>query len=230
MKSLRPKPATSALAMMAALLTLPVGTAQADDALQFPAYIGGGIGGSAFTDIAPSNADIDAALLKAGIRSDTDFDINSFMWRAFVGIHFHENFAVEVGYADYGRVDVDINLSSTNTITGGSTDGEINAIGYTVHGIGIVPITEKLSFLGKAGVVFWDVDSNIYLKSTTGNYRLDNAEEDASLAFGVGAEYRMTRQIGFRADYDYISEVGDFTLTGEADINTVTGNLVFHFE
>jgi hypothetical protein len=46
---------------------------------------------------------------------------------------------------------------------------------------------------------------------------------------GLGAQFLVTRSIGIRGDYTYISKVGDSATTGESSIRLLTVSGVYQF-
>lgn len=94
--------------------------------------------------------------------------------KVFGGYQITPNVGVEVGYADLGHID-----NST-----GRVDGRA---GY-VDAVGTLPLGDKFSLIGSAGVTHVDLDTSAGDGSGNG------------LKLGLGAQYALTGNLALRAE------------------------------
>ncbi|MDY0748695.1 outer membrane beta-barrel protein [Paucibacter sp. R3-3] len=97
--------------------------------------------------------------------------------KIYGGYQFNKNFAVEGGYADLGHID--------------NANGDVKTRDVYVDAVGILPVTDKISLTGSAGVA--------EARFTT------SAGKDSSpgLKAGIGAQYQLTDKVALVSQYDY---------------------------
>jgi OOP family OmpA-OmpF porin len=113
-----------------------------------------------------------------------NYDDEDTAFSAFGGYQFNKYFALEAGYADFGEIE-------------SSRPGQPSLEGDTAYftAVGIVPITEKFSAYGKAGLHRWNLDQAIpSLTSST-----DDSGSDPT--YGLGVQYRFTDRVALRGEY-----------------------------
>jgi hypothetical protein len=126
--------------------------------------------GKAFIGVAVGDSDTDAQCQvpewSSSCKSETDG------YEAFGGFQFNDYFALEASYVDYGRLVVIPLLA-----VGFAPDGHATSITAK----GIVPLSERFSLFGKAGMSRWELES--------GGFDSDRARPqngtDPTLAVGV---------------------------------------------
>jgi OOP family OmpA-OmpF porin len=114
------------------------------------------------------------------------FKGSDFAWAAWGGYMFSDNFGIEAGWADWGKAD--------DTIQG--IKAEIDASGYQVVLLGVLPINDNIDLLGKAGVAVWD--SEYFIESVS-----IGKDDGNDLALGIGARWNMDNGIGIRAELEW---------------------------
>jgi OOP family OmpA-OmpF porin len=121
---------------------------------------------------------LDVGQADFGDEDDTAFKI-------FGGFQFHPNLAAEVGYSmllDKGPV-------------------EVTAL--EVVAVGIFPLANQFSILGKLGLANVDVETPV------------GSEDKTELTYGIGVQYDFTRNLGGRVQwqrYDTDEEIDLFTI------------------
>jgi OmpA-OmpF porin, OOP family len=146
-----------------------------------PWYVGGGIGISDFRGC-PDNASCDA--------SDQAYKV-------YAGYRFSRQIAVEAGYSDLGKT----------TATAGDFVTQTKPRGITAHVVGLWPLTERFSLLGRLGVIYGD-------SKVTGTAPTRN-EKGTELAWGVGAQFDLMPDVGVRLEWErfqFRNEVDAITL------------------
>lgn len=147
-------------ALLAAVLGVSALSAQAADK---GFYAGAGVGQS-FVDE------------QAYDDEDTAFSV-------FGGYQFNKYFALEGGYADFGKIEPEL------------AGPDLEADSFYLTAVGSVPITEKFSAYAKAGFHRWNIDDAI--PGLTGTD--DDSGTDPT--YGVGVQYRFTDRVAMRGEY-----------------------------
>lgn len=160
-------PRTAALAALITIVLSPV-TAFADSGF----FVGGAVGSASL---------------------DEDFnglavDSNSTSFRLVVGWRFNDHFAFEGGYHSFGDFEEQIDVG------GVPTSVLLEADGFTLGGVGSIPIGDRLSVFGRVGAFFWDGDADL-------NDVTVATPEDTNLYLGAGAGYAFTEQFSVTGDW-----------------------------
>jgi OmpA-OmpF porin, OOP family len=136
--------------------------------------------------------------------------------RVFLGYQFNKYFALEGAYADAGSVKL-----SGNDPVFGPIDSEAQTYGFDLLGVFTIPLTERLSLLGKAGAFRFraTVDDRV-----TGASR---GETSAGFAYGAGVGYDIGK-LGIRAEFLRYDNVGG-ARAGEDNVMLYTLGLLFRF-
>ena len=156
----------SILTAVAIAVLTPV-TALADDGL----FIAAGIG----------SADLSESF------DGFDVDADSTAYRVAVGWRFNDYLAVDAGYQNFGRFD------QTFDVAGTPTDVSLTADGFTIGGVGSLPLSDRMSLFARAGAFFWDGDAEI-------NNVTAATPEDTNFYFGVGMRFGLTDRLSATVD------------------------------
>jgi OOP family OmpA-OmpF porin len=195
------------LALIALLAATAVTPALAGDF-----YVVGSVGQSSF-DVDKGRAD--GLLTAAGYTGvNTSVDKNDTAYKAQVGYQFNQYFAVEGGYINFGKAQY------RGTITGGIVKADIEASGFNIDAVGILPINESFSLFGKLGVI----DAKVELVGTS-----SVSATKWKPTYGVGATYNVNKQLGIRVEYEQFSKLGDSNKTGESDVNVISAGVAYKF-
>ena len=73
----------------------------------------------------------------------------------FGGYQFNRNFAAEIGYAELGKA------TASGVVSGVPQSGNWKARSWDIVAVGIMPLSEQFSLLGKLGVALWRLDSTL---------------------------------------------------------------------
>lgn len=96
--------------------------------------------------------------------------------KVFGGYQVTPNFALEAGLADLGHV--------------GDGDGRVKAHGEYIDAVGLAPVTDQWTLLGRLGLAHVNVDSP--RGDANGN----------GLKLGVGAQYAVTTNVAVRGEWE----------------------------
>src|SRR3982074_1080676 len=143
-------------------------------------YLGGSIGQSRSEN---SHSRIGTQLGGSGLTvnsiSDDSRDVG---FKLFGGKKFNKNFAVEGGYFDLGKFGF-----TANTTPAGTFGGTIKLNGFNVDALGILPITDKFSAFGRAGLQYATAKDSF---TGTGAVTVSNPnpkKSEANYKLGAGA-------------------------------------------
>jgi OOP family OmpA-OmpF porin len=154
-------------------------------------YLGGAITQARFDD---ENFSLD----------DVDDEDNS--WKVVGGYRFHQNFAVEASYVDFGE------LSARSLVGAGPFSAE--AKGFTAFFVGMVPVP-YFDLYAKLGAAQIDAET----QGLATNFDDDTTE----FAYGAGAQWRW-RNIAVRAEYEKF----DTDIIGDLDLISVGATYTFN--
>ena len=172
------------------------------------AYVGVGVG-QASVDI---ECDLDISC--TADDSDTAFKI-------YGGYKFTPNFAIEGGYVDGGEYKV----SGSDSFFG-TASATFEASGFNIAAVGIIPLSDRFSLHGKAGIFLWDLDVSV-TSSTQGSGSLSESGTDPM--FGVGGTFNITQRLGIVVEYEKYLSVGEEDVTGEQDVDVLGVGVVLNF-
>ena len=194
----------------AALITLSAASTvfAADDS---GAYILGAVGAS---KVAIDKASIDDALTSVGVTGlSSTTDETDTGYKLQLGYKLNQNFAIEGGYVDLGEFTYDA------TFTGGTGKETAKVDGWNIVAMGILPLGDTYSLLGRLGAIRAKVDATASATGPGGS-ALDNAKATKnSFTYGLGVAYNMSKSTSIRLDYDRYAKLGDKNSTGEGDVD-----------
>lgn len=209
MKTMKFVTTPSALSLLA-LAIITSSLARADDL--------GWYGGAS---IGQSKAKIDDGRIKDGLKADgftttsIDDDKRDMGYKLFGGYQFNKNFAVEGGFFDLGKFGF-----TANTLPAGVFSGTMKARGINVDAVGILPLTEKLSALGRVGLSYAQT-RDAFAGSGAVNVLSANSsihERNANFKVGLGLQYALTESLAMRVEAeryrldDAVGNLGDVDL------------------
>jgi OOP family OmpA-OmpF porin len=140
--------------------------------------------------------------------SGDDYKANA---KVFGGYEFNQNWAVEGGYTDFRKADINVATG------GGIAKGDVDGYGLYVAGKYTMPINEQVSAYGKLGVSnnkrAVNVAGTSYTKYDTGAYA------------GVGLQYSLNQNVALTAEYERYGK--DKNVGAKADVWTVGAKYSF---
>jgi len=142
------------------------------------------------TAFAESGLFVAGSLGKANLSEDFDdfnVDTDSTGFRITIGWRFNDYFAVEAGYNNFGQ------FEQTVDVEGAPTEVSLKADGFTLGGLGYVPLSDRFSLFGRAGAYFWDGDAEI-------NNVTAATPEDANFYFGAGVRFALSDKLSATLD------------------------------
>jgi OOP family OmpA-OmpF porin len=201
--------------MAVALLASPLATAQN------PHWYGG-------INIGQSRATIDDEritrnLLSGGFTGvsilDDDRDAG---YKLYGGYQFNRNFAIEGGYFDLGKFGF-----TATTVPAGTLNGSIKLRGFNLDAVGILPITEKFSALGRVGLNYAEARDHF---SGTGAVTVSNpnpSKRDTNYKYGLGVQYAFTESLAMRVEAERYRI--DDAVGNKGDVDLISLGLLYRF-
>jgi hypothetical protein len=151
-----------------------------------------------------------AAISQARFDDDNfsfdDLDDEDNTWKAVGGYRFHENFALEGSYIDFGEATAPAAL--------GVDPFAAEAKAFSLHAVGMIPVP-YVDLFAKAGVA--RVDAETAGRNLTAN------DETTEFAYGAGAQWRW-RNLALRAEYEKF----DTDVIGDLDLISLGATYTFN--
>lgn len=165
-----------------------------------------------------ANSQLGLGLTTSGVTSDeTDT-----AYRVFGGYQINRNIGLEAGFFDLGK----FGLNAT-TVPAGSLIGEIKNQGAHLDLVGTLPVTERLSVLGRIGA---------HYAKTRGNFRGTGAvtplnpipsSRETNVKLGVGLQFAVNSAFLVRGEIERY-QVND-SVGHRGGVNVVSMSVVFPF-
>jgi hypothetical protein len=171
--------------------------AQESDEVEKGFYLGAAVTQARFDDENFSLDDID----------NDAFDDEDNSWKVVGGFRFHENFAVEGSYIDFGETSAPLLV--------GTGPFSAEAKGFSAFLVGMVPVP-YFDLYAKAGAARIDAETN----GLPVNFDDDTTE----FAYGAGAQWRW-QNLAVRAEYEKF----DTDIIGDLDLISVGATYTFNF-
>lgn len=204
------------LAGLASLVTAPA-FAESD-----PGYLYGG------ASIGQSHAKIDDARITAGLLSQglvtsaMSDDERALAWKAFGGYQFNRYVGIEAGYFSLGH----FGFTST-TVPAGTLDGRIRLRGVNLDLVGTLPITERLSVLGRVGAQHASARDSFHGSGGVVVLTPNPSKSETNVKFGAGLQYAFTPRLMMRGEVERY-RIND-AMGNHGDVNMYSVGLVFAF-
>lgn len=187
---------TTALAVLTALVLWVTVASAADNEW----YIGAGGGSSVFKG---DEVDLEPTLANE-VYTVTKLDDNSTGWKAFVGYQFHKNWAVELAYTDLGTFSYDANIISGSPYAPTTEHGLAKPMCWSLSAVGIIPLSNGFSLMGKAGLCNWD---DRVSAQEVGGLPYEPNSKGTNLTGGLGAKYDFNNDLGIRAEWERFNNI-----------------------
>ncbi|HDR1345973.1 TPA: porin OmpA [Pasteurella multocida] len=160
------------------------------------------------------------------------FKRNSVTYGVFGGYQITDNFAVELGYDDFGRAKLRIAEKDQKAKDAGK---------HTNHGAHLslkasYPVLEGLDVYARVGAALIRSDYKVYEHSGKTNLpQFKNHSTQVSPVFAGGVEYAFIPELALRVEYQWVNNVGKLKdvdgsrVDYRPDIGSVTAGLSYRF-
>jgi OOP family OmpA-OmpF porin len=196
-----------------------------------PWYAGLGVGYSN-ANIPQQTVDgLNSALLAAtpgAAFSIVSTDKRSTDTKLLLGYEFNRYYAVEGGYAYLGRTSVNFDLrAGLNSV--GTFDLNYKMSAWFVDAVGMFPLDEKWSLVGRLGVSYNRVsvtaNGNPLTLIASNNDKVDNAVQPK---FGAGVDYHFSPAFTGRLEWEHY-RMPDPLSDEKFNVDAATLSVLFHF-
>jgi OmpA-OmpF porin, OOP family len=197
-------------------------------ALASPLAIAQDAGWYGGANVGRSLATIDDGRITSGLQagglatsSISDRD-RSHGFKLYGGYQLNKNFAVEGGYFDLGKFGYTATTVPTGTLT-----GDIKVKGLNLDLVGIVPLTEKFSVFGRAGLNYAQAKDTF---TSTGAVRVTNpnpSKKGTNYKVGLGVQYAITEALAVRGEAERY-RVND-AIGNKGHIDLLSVGLIYRF-
>ncbi len=178
--------------------------------------------------VGQSRAEIDeprirASLLASGLTTTSMLrDESDTGFKLFGGYQFNRHIAVEGGYFNLGKFGF-----NATTVPAGTLAGQIKLQGVNLDLVGTLPLTERLSALGRVGAHYASARDTFTGSGAVNVLDANPSERGAGLKLGAGLQYQFGQSLWVRAEaerYRVRDGVGN-----RGDVNLYSVSLVFPF-
>jgi OOP family OmpA-OmpF porin len=147
-------------------------------------------------------SDTDTVLTALGVRNLSSSMSNGTSMAGALGYAINENFAVEGGYLNSGK------MTYSATATGATINVDVTVTAMQVAFLGVAPMNDKFSLFGKIGYSWTTATTSGTVNSVA---IASTSTNKTSTGYGAGAMYKFTDQLSLRASYEvYASDATGF--------------------
>lgn len=165
--------------------------------------------------------DINSALTSNGLApiGSSSLDDTDTGWKIYLGNQINPNFAVELGYIDFGE------FGFGSTTAGGAINGNLEAknSGF-IDILGMVPLGNNFSIFGKVG----GYTARTELRGSGAGGSVSASHRSNDWKYGIGAGYDFNRNVGVRVEWERFNDVGDNN-TSHNDLDLTSVGVVYKF-
>ena len=122
--------------------------------------------------------------------------------KVFGGVDINPMWAVEAGYTNLTKADVNYNIGAVRTA------GEVDGHRSYVAAKATMPVNEQVSIYGKLGAG--------YTKTKFSGSGLSTSDSDTGVYAGLGAQYKLNQQVALTLEYERYGKQKDFGAKADA--------------
>jgi len=150
---------------------------------------------------------------------DHDKDLG---FKVFGGYEFNKWFSLEGGYFDLGKMGY-----TANTLPAGTLEGQLKLNGVNLDAVLNIPLTEKFSVFGRAGVIYANAKDTFSGTGAVIVMKPSPSEKATNYKYGGGLQYDFTKSFGMRAEYERY-RIND-AVTNKGDLDLASIGLLIRF-
>ena len=158
----------------------------------------------------------------SGLAVSESRDETDTAYKLLAGYRLHRYFAVEGGYTNLGK------FTDTFSGAGGTATVTAKAAGFHLDAVALLP-RDQWDLFAKLGAVHSTTKTSFSASGALPVPADDAKKTEWNFKWGFGAEYRFSRRLSWRAEYELVKSVGDPETTGESDVKMVSVGLVLRF-
>lgn len=138
-------------------------------------------------------ASIGQSELKEDCIAGVTCDFKDTGFKLFGGYMFTPNLGVEGAYVDLGKARI-----ATFVPGVGVANGDVKGNGFALYGKGVLPL-DNFALFAKLGFSYLDTELTV---SAPGFGSASESESNANFAWGLGAAYNFTKNLGVRVEFE----------------------------
>ena len=138
---------------------------------------------------------VGASLLFNNYETDScpgDCDKTDLGGKVFGGFMFTPYIGAELAYGSYGKAKLNANVAGVNVL------GELKTSGVSGFLVAQYPV-ENFRVFGKLGFAWLDNEVNLTVPGVISG---DNSDTSTEIAYGLGAAFMFTRNLGIRGEWE----------------------------
>jgi OmpA-OmpF porin, OOP family len=172
-----------------------------------------------------NGGDISSQLLDLGFSSPSvSLSDKTTSYGLKLGYQFGQYVGVEGNYTDLGKFSYQANVTPA-----GSLNAELKAKGYGLDLVGSLPIFDKFSLLGRAGVQRMKTDG-IFSGSGSIDLSTSGASQTSTAGkIGLGVQYDLSKNLGLRLEVERFRKLGGNALGSAFDADNYSIGILFKF-
>lgn len=214
------KAAKIGLAMSAAVLSTLAVAQDRDTSQDHGWYIGGNIGES---KLKVDEQSIIRRMLQPGVTStQLNREDRDEAFKTFGGYQMNRYWALESGYFDLGKF-----TFSTLTAPPGTMNGSLRVQGVSFDLVGTLPLTEKLSAIGRIGAAYQKTQDSFGGTGAGIPRYSSNVKHDTNEKWGAGLQYAFNSRLAMRAEYERY-RIND-AIGSKGDVELISVGLIYRF-
>ena len=180
--------------LIAACLLLAVSVSHASEGI----YLGFNLGQASY-DVTLN----DFAELNDGTLTSPSLDETDSSYRLTIGYQLLPYFSLEGGYIDFGNFSATATSDGTGIYPPGIFSTITSTDGFFIDVKGQIPINEQFSLYGTYGLLSWESETILSLKSETVVTPERNKHDDNDSFFGVGGSFNIYDTLALNVDYTF---------------------------
>jgi OmpA-OmpF porin, OOP family len=173
-------------------------------------YLGASLGQSVI-DAAPAEVEQGFLVDDAFVATGTTLDKTDTGGKLFFGRRFNRFLAVEAGYVDLGKASFDTTIvgapPGTTPAPPFAIHATATATGAFLAGLAHLPVTDRFSIFGKAGLLRSEAKFTEQIRET-GATRVSRTERNTEPLYGLGLQLQFTQLLGGRIEWERFKNVG----------------------
>lgn len=145
-----------------------------------------------------------------GVTAGVSCDDKDTAWRILGGYQINRNFAVELGYHNFGEAKA----------SAAGVEAKVKMSAWELVGVGMFPLANQFSVYGKLGLIYGTADG-------TSNVGVSADESGTGWTWGLGGQFDVMRNLGLRLEFQQYKDVGGSN--GGGDVNVVSVGAIWRF-
>lgn len=142
-------------------------------------------------------------------------------WELGGGYRFNDHFALEASYADFGKAKTAAAMNIDDNKVDASLSLKTTAL--RLAAVGILPVTNELDLFGKVTLNQLYIDATLNASAdipalgVEGAGSISKKQNHLRPGIGLGAAYKINKQLSLRGEYEYVS-LPNWTLPNGASV------------